>query len=239
MRSVSSEHRQLRACRLAIVCLVFLLFSRTIAAQEVTQFWPEVDAYVKMNDSSRLYFLASQTRENSTGTQAKLGANFDYYLKPLLKLKKIADLQLDESKSRPLLLRAGYEYLPSPTSPTENRIVLEATPRYPFIHGILVTDRNRADLRFIEGVFSWRYRNRLMIERSFKIKGYTITPYARAEVFYDSNYNKFSRTTEDLGCIFPVTKHIELENYFEHQNDTSKAPNRQVNAISLMLNLYL
>jgi len=41
-----------------------------------------------------------------------------------------------------------------------------------------------------------------------------------------------------VGCIFPVTKHIELEAYGEHQNDSSKPPNRQVNALSLMLNLY-
>jgi hypothetical protein len=202
------------------------------------QFWPEVDTYVKLNDSSRLYFIASQTRENGMGEDAEIGPNIDFYLKPLVRLKRIAVFQLDESKSRPLLLRFGYRYLPSTRNPPENRVVMEATPRYPLLRGSLLTDRNRGELRFIEGRFSWRYRNRLMLERQFTVGGLHFTPYVRAEAFYDSNYNKFSRTTEDVGSIFPVGKHVELEGYYEHENDTSKSPNRQTHALSAILNLY-
>ena len=217
---------------------MLLLLAAACAAQEVNQFWPEIDTYIKINDNMRFLLVADQTRENRFGTQAEIGPNLDFYLKPLLKLKKIAGLQLDQSKSRPLMLRVGYRRLFSPGNPSENRVVLEATPRYPFLHGILVTDRNRADLRVIQGTFSWRYRNRLAIEKTFKIRRFGFTPYARAEAFYDSNFNKFSRTTEDLGSIFPVTRHLELESYFEHQNDTSKPQNRQINVQSVVVNLY-
>jgi hypothetical protein len=232
-----------RVCRLQIAVLawilLFLSFAPSSAAQnEVTQFWPEIDTYIKIDDNMRFFFIADQTREDRVGTQAEFGPNIDFYLKPLFKLKKIAGLQLDESKSRPLMLRIGYRYMPSPVDPTENRFVLELTPHYPFVRGILVTDRNRADLRIIQGVFSWRYRNRLSIEREFSVGRFRFTPYARAEAFYDSNYNKFSRTTEDVGSIFPIGKHVEIEAYGEHQNDTSKAPNRQINAGSLVLSLY-
>jgi hypothetical protein len=60
----------------------------------------------------------------------------------------------------------------------------------------------------------------------------------RAEAYYDSNYNKFSRVAFDVGSIFQIGQHVELEGYYEHQNDTSKRPNRQVNAVGLVLNLY-
>ena len=83
-----------------------------------------------------------------------------------------------------------------------------------------------------------RSRNRLAAERKFAIRSFHFVPYGRAEAFYNSNYNKFSRTTFDAGSIFPVGKHVELEGYYEHENDTGKSPNRQLNAASLILNLY-
>jgi hypothetical protein len=208
------------------------------AGAQTFQFWPEVDTFVKVNDKVRLYFVASQTRENGTGTDGEIGPNIDFFLNPLFKLKKITVFQLDQSKSRPLMFRLGYRYMPSTTNPTEHRIVMEATPRYPLVGGALITDRNRADLRLIEGKFSWRYRNRLALERTFTAGHIHFTPYARVEAYYDSNYNKFSRVAFDVGSIFPVGEHVELEGYYEHQNDTGKSPNRQVNALGAVLNLY-
>jgi hypothetical protein len=214
-----------------------LIFCVGTSAQTF-QFWPEVDTYVKVNDKVRFYFVASQTRENGTGTDGEIGPNIDFFLNPLFRLKRITVFQLDQSKSRPLMFRLGYRYLPSTTDASEHRIVMEATPRYPLIRGALVTDRNRADLRFIEGKFSWRYRNRLTVERTFTSGRVHFTPYARAEAYYDSNYNKFSRVAVDVGTIFPVGEHVELEGYYEHQNDTGKSPNRQVNALGAVLTLY-
>jgi hypothetical protein len=45
------------------------------------------------------------------------------------------------------------------------------------------------------------------------------------EVYFDSNYGKWSRTSETLGAAFPIRKHTEIEPYYEHQNETSKSPN--------------
>src|SRR6185369_16802048 len=136
------------------------------------------------------------------------------------------------------LLRVGYRYLPSTNAPTENRGVLEATPRYPLKFDVLLSDRYRADLRFIEGKFSWRYRNRPTIERTVSIRSYHFSPFVRAEAFYDSNYEKWSRTTVDVGSIFPIRKRTEFEIYYEHENDTSHSPNRQIDALGFSLNFY-
>jgi hypothetical protein len=216
---------------------MMLLVSPPAEAQTY-QVWPEISTYVKLNSDVRLYFIASTTRENRKGSSAEIGPNIDFYLKPLVRQEKITIFQLDKSKSRPLLLRLGYRYLPSTDGPSEHRGVLEATGRLPLMSGFLVSDRNRADLRFIDGEFSWRYRNRLTVERTVSILSYHFSPYVRGEVYFDSNYEKWSRTSESLGAAFPIRQHTEIEIYYEHQNDTGKPPNRQVNALGVALNLY-
>jgi hypothetical protein len=208
------------------------------AQNSVNQAWPEIDTFFKVNSKLRLSFYAATTREEAHGTDAEIGPNIDFFVKPLRKAKRFTIFQLDQSKSRLLVLRSGYRYMPSTTAPTENRGILEATGRYPIAWNVLVSDRNRTDLRFINQEFSWRYRNRLTAEREFAIKSYHLAPYVRAEAYYDSRYGKFSRTSETAGCPFPIRKQSEIEPYYEHQNDTSKAPNRQVNAFGLVLNLY-
>jgi len=223
--------------KLAGMISLLVLISPPAEAQSY-QTWPEISTYVKLNSDVRLYFIATTTRENSKGTSAEIGPNIDFYLKPLLRLEQITIFQLDKSKSRPLLLRLGYRYLPSTDGPAEHRGVLEATGRLPLMTGFLVSDRNRADLRFIDGEFSWRYRNRLTVERTVSILSYHFSPFVRGEVYFDSNYEKWSRTSGTLGAAFPIRQHTEIEIYYEHQNDTSKSPNRQVNALGIALNLY-
>ena len=70
--------------------------------------------------------------------------------------------ELDQSKSRLVMLRAGYRYMPSTNGATEHRGLLEATASYPLVRGVLLSDRNRVDFRFIDGEFAWRYRNRII-----------------------------------------------------------------------------
>jgi len=217
--------------------VLFVLVSPLVEAQTF-QTWPEIETYVKLNSQFRLYFDASQTKEDRQSTSAEIGPNLDIFIKPLFKLKRIGIFQLDKSKEHLLLLRVGYNYLPSTNSPTEQRGVLEATPRYPLKFDFLLSDRNRADLRFINGKFSWRYRNRPTIERTVSIRSYHFSPFVRAEAFYDSNYEKWSRTTVDVGSTFPICKHTEFETYYEHQNDTSHSPNRQIDALGMSLKLY-
>jgi hypothetical protein len=223
-------------CRLAVLFL--LLAAVPAISQQTAQFWPEIDTYIKLDPTFRLMFNASTTQEAGKTVGAQFGANFDIFTKPLVKLKRFTVFQLDESKSRPLTFRIGYNRLPTPGKPSENRVVLDATPRFPLKAGFLVTDRNRADLRWINEDFSWRYRNRLMVERTFAIHHYHFTPYVRGEAYYVSTAGKWSRTTEDIGCLFPIRRRAEIETYYEHMNDTSKAPNQQKHGFGLTLSLY-
>jgi hypothetical protein len=152
---------------------------------------------------------------------------------------KITSFDPDDSKARPLILSIGYRYLPTPGQPPTNRVEPVLTAAFPIPKaGMLLTDRNRADLDWQNGYFMWRYRNRMQLERSVRISSYHLSPYASAELFYESQYSKWSDTALYAGCIFPIRRHSELNLYYEHQNNTGKSPNQQINQLGLMLGLY-
>jgi hypothetical protein len=203
-----------------------------------TEFLPEIDTYLKLNSNVRFYFQAKDTREGGDPTQVELGPSVEFYLKPLVKLKNNTVFDLDDVKSRPLVLSIGYRYVPSPNKPAVNRMEPVVTFHFPTVARILISDRNRADLDWSNGGFTWRYRNRLTIERRFTIHSYHPAPYASAEVFYESKYAKWSTTALYAGCLLPIGKHVQLDPYYEHENNTGKSPNQQVNAVGLAMYLY-
>ncbi len=218
--------------------LLLVLASSPAKSQQSVQFWPEIDTYVKLDDRFRLFFNASNSREAGSAIGSEFGANLDIFLKPLHRLQRPTLFRLDRSQSRFLVFRIGYRYLPSPGQPLENRVVLEATSHHPLVAGAVISDRNRADLRWVGGVFSWRYRNRLAVERTVPIFSYHFTPYVHAETYYDSNYHKLNRTALDFGVVFPIRRRFEIEPYYEHMNHTGKSPNRQTDAVGLTLSVY-
>ncbi len=225
--------------RWLLAAFVLLFPGSTAYAQtSTTEFLPEIDANFKLNSYLRFIFQAKDTREGGDPTQAELGPSLEFYLKPLLKLKDVTVFDLDDAKSRPLVLAVGYRVVPSPGKPTINRMEPVLTFHIPMTAGFLITDRNRADLDWSNGGFNWRYRNRLTVERRFTISNYHPAPYVSAEVFYESQYAKWSSTNLYVGCLLPVGKHVEFDPYYEHENNTGKRPNQQVNAIGLILNLF-
>jgi Protein of unknown function (DUF2490) len=217
--------------------LMLAICGTSLAAQSL-QNWPEVDTYLKLSSNLRVSFYGALTRENAAASSAEVGPNIDFFLKPLIKLKRITVFQLDQSKERPLTLRLGYRYMPSTDGTVEHRGLAEATGRYPLVRGVLLSDRKRIEFRDLGGQFSWRYRNRLSAERTFAVRGHHFMPYLRAEAFYDSLPAKWSRTALTAGSTFPIGKHIELEWYYEHQNDTASSPNRKVDGLGYVLSIY-
>src|SRR6202789_4434574 len=219
---------------------LLMLFCRNGSAENTqqTEFLPEVDAYLKLNAYIRVSFLAKDTREGGDPTQASIGSSVDFYLKPLIKLKRITAFDLNDAKSRPLVLTAGYNFVSAPNAPSTNRVIIAATSHLPIKADLLLTDRNRADLDWSNGAFTWRYRNKPSLQRTFAISSYHLMPYASAEFYYESQYSKFSTTELYAGTNLPVGKHLEFDPYYEHQNNTGKKPNKQVNALGLTLNLY-
>jgi hypothetical protein len=215
------------------------MLSCEVAAAQEAQFLPEADLYLKLKSNLRLRVQAKDTREGGDPTQAAIGSDLELYVKPLVRLKEVTAFDLDDSKSRPFVIAAGYHYLASPDSPSTNRMELTATSHLPMKLGLLLTDTNRSDLDWRDGKFTWRYRNRLQIEKSLAIRSYHPAPYSSVEVYYESQYQKWSTTEVYVGCLFPIRKRFELDPYYEHQNNTGKSPNSQLHGVGLILNIYL
>lgn len=225
----------------AVYCLALgLVFSFACFPMQAqsAQFLPEVDTYLTFNPMARVYFQAKDDRDGGDPTQATLGPSVQFFLKPLVRLKKVTTFDLDDAKKRPLEFEIGYRFILAPNTALENRLLTAVTFRIPMKAGLLVTDRNRADLDWKSGVFTWRYRNKLTLERTFAIYSYHLIPYVAAEPYYESQYAKWSTTSLFAGCLLPVGKHVQFNPYYEHDNNTGKHPNQQVNYIGLQVNFY-
>src|SRR5271167_650734 len=222
------------------LALAFLVILGCLhGSAQTDQLLPEIDTYFKLTSDLRVSFQAKETREAGEPVQAEIGPSLDFYLKPLVRLTKITTFDLDDSKSRPLVFSLGYRYLPQANhAPATNRMEPVVTFNFPVKARFLLSDRNRADLDWTSGNFSWRYRNLFQIERRLTIRSYHPAPYASAEFFYESHYGKWGDTAIYAGCLFPIGKHVEFNPYYEHQNNTGKSPNQQLNQLGLMLNLY-
>jgi Protein of unknown function (DUF2490) len=223
------------------VFVTMLSLSSTTLGQEAderVEFWPEVDVYVGINPKFRLFFLALITRleQTSNRSEGHIGAHLDYL------------------PNKHVILRNGYRYIfsaPGAESPhREHRIVIEQTFRHPLPLELLISDRSREELRFINGEFSGRYRNRLMLEREFEMGRFRITPYGSFEVFYDTRFDTWNRNQLKAGVQLPLKRafrlielidpdrQVTLEMYFMRQLDSRSTPSH-VKGVGLVFKLYL
>ena len=119
-----------------------------------TQFLPEVDGHLTMSSNIRAYLQAKDDREGGDPEQFTLGPSIQFYLKPLVKLKQVTLFDLDDAKSRPMVLESGYRLSTAPDTPVDNRALEAVTFHLPLFAGALLSDRNRADLDWQNGSFS-------------------------------------------------------------------------------------
>ena len=230
---------------LVLFLLVFVIGTPPVTAQESAtrnEFWPEVDVYIKVKPKVRLYLIGTVSKSvedgelrNAQGFEAQIGAHIDYI------------------PNHNIILRVGYRFGSSvgdAESPyKEHRILTEQTLRKMLPGELLLSDRNREDFRFVSGDFSFRYRNRVTIEREVHLfKGRTITPYVSAEIFYDTRYNTWNRNRFAVGIqqslrrgplrrMLLPERQVILDLYYMRQND-SRSEIQHVNGIGAALAFY-
>jgi hypothetical protein len=222
-------------------CLIMaLLFSSAgiSARAQSLEFVPETDTYLKLNSVVRAYLQAKDDRDEGASNQLSIGPSLQFYVKPLVKLKQITTFDLDDSKPRALVFETGYRSVTAPNALPINRMETLVTFHFPLKAGFLISDRNRADLDWTSETFTWRYRNKLTLERTVAIHTYHLIPYVAAEPYYVDKYHKWSTTDLYAGCLFPVGKHVQFDAYYEHENNTGKHPNQQTNQIGVALHLF-
>jgi hypothetical protein len=219
------------------VTALFVLSGSPVLAQSVN-FVPETDFHLELNSYLRVYLQAKDDRDAGASDQFSIGPSVQFYLRPLLKLKKITVFDLDDSKARPLVLEVGYRRLLAPNTPSTNRMEPELTFHFPLVAGLLISDRNRADLDWKSGTFTWRYRNKLTLERTFAVNSYHFIPYIAAEPYYVEQYHKWSTTDLYAGCLLPVGKHFQFNPYYEHEKNTGTQKSEPKTYIGLVLSLF-
>jgi len=221
---------------LLVVTLVSCSVAKAQEAETRREFWPELDVFIPLKPKFRLGITATVTRleETKEDTEASIGAHIDF------------------TPRKDITFRAGYRYGFSLTDTDpykEHRIILEQTYRRIIPLAILLSDRNREELRFLNGSFSGRYRNRLTVEREFSLRKLRLTPYASGEVFYDTRFDTWNRNRLTGGIQVPLKRGfpiiglldpgriVVLDLYLMRQNDSRSDPPRVV-GFGATFNLY-
>ena len=179
--------------------------------------WNEIDAYFTLpNRDWRIYAFTSMTRAEEANTlEPSISANLDY---------------LPFSWG---FLRTGYRYIWSITDKPydEKRALLEAT--IPATTGrVRFRNRTEVELRWLFGVPSQRYRDRLRVEGDVDVPWLRrLVPYATYEVYYDTRYRALSRTAYRLGTVMTFTPNVGFEITELRQDNRFGSP-RHVNAVT-------
>jgi len=155
------------------------------------EFWGELNLFKKVNPTTRLYFVVADTKgKESEFRTVDLAGFVDLTLGPQLPRRR---QKQDWQTRKYLWVRIGYDHIFKAENQTrtaqENRGIVALYGRVHLPGAILFEARPRADLRWIEGSYSTRYRLRFEVNRDFTVLDRVVTPYFQAEYFYDTRYH--------------------------------------------------
>lgn len=220
-----------------------LLAWPAMAQETSNEFWPELDVFVKLSENSRLFLLASGTHIKEQGnSDGSVGVHLDLFTSPIFKKRlELTARRADVARNKFLQIRIGYLYTRSAKNNSdkfsEQTPTFEVSPRYYFPKKLLITNRARGDLRFLNGVFTPRFRERLKLERTFEFPRTALTPYVHAEAFYDWRYDVWHRFRYIVGAEWELNRRVVVEGYYVRQRD-NRSSTRFLNAVGLSLQLY-
>jgi hypothetical protein len=161
-------------------------------ASDAAEFWPELSAFIGLQPGTRVYLDTSIANgKEADQTSQDVSANLDLSLKPILR----PDLHSDDwQRNRWMWARIGYTRVSKvdvgrgERSLAEDRGVVAVYGRIPLPAEVWLETRTRADLRWIGGDYSTRYRFRLEANREFRVKDRPVLPCVNVEWFYDTRY---------------------------------------------------
>ena len=233
-------HRAARVLRIlpAVVCVCSAL-GVNAQAGEPGETWPEVSAFVPFGRQTRMYLDASYAKgKESEYATLDAAVYLDISLKPILRGNIKEE---DWQRSRYLWVRIGYDRVSKVAEgakeTSEDRGIVSIYGKLEVPAQIWLEGRLRADLRWIGGDFSTRYRARLDATREFTVFGRTVVPYLNAEWFWDTRYGGVSRILWQAGPEVTVSKKFRYEIYLARQFDYH--PNQStLNALGFVAKWY-
>jgi Protein of unknown function (DUF2490) len=139
--------------------------------------------------------------------------------------------------NRYLTLSPYYNFYSTDSTPVqetrENRICMAATVGVPKGHW-KVSDRNTVERRFLVGRRTWRYRNRLELDRDVKLAHSPFRLFVWDEVFYDSAVSAWARNRAAIGAGKEISRRLSADLYYLRQNDSHARPG-DLNVIGLTI----
>lgn len=227
-----------RLASVAFAALAAAVQPAAAAERTLTEFWPELDVFVKRDEQTRLFLLAAITRaaETGTSTEGTLGVHLDWF--PAGLPRPLLELAPGLAERWSLWTRVGVQHIAAWNSggPAEERLIGEATLRSePLWRGVKLANRVRVDLRAIGDDTSWRFRNRTRIERTWSLRGGdgptsqalawlppgtlgAVTPYAMVEYFRDMSPGNWSRRFQQYGAEFELAGDRAIDVYLARQD---------------------
>ena len=192
--------------RLALLGLVLAvphaLLGQTTTVVEV---WPELDVHYWTSNALRTVLETSlSTEQERTNREATVGLFEDY-------------LKLPGG-----YLRAGYRYTFSTADASyrESRALGDAVLRVFGTERMRLVNRTRGELRWVNGEYSYRLRDRLHLQRLARDStGRAWAPYGTVEVYYDSRFAAIPRIGGRVGTEVRLGR-ARFDVYVAHQHDT-------------------
>lgn len=175
--------------------------------------------------------------EDASLSQWKVGTILSYRMSRIF--AKHRD-DIDSENEYNLVVGGGYEFVQTKqTNGTkrEHRVMVQTTPKYVVSGGVLLQDRSRAEFRWVDDVYNFRYRNKLTADRPFKIGKVRLTPYASGELFWDRNHHAWNENQYAFGVQLPYKKLLMLDTYYLRQNCTTCSQD-PVSVFGVSLNFY-
>jgi hypothetical protein len=219
-----------------ISLFLLVLFSNEARSQTnttVNEFWPAVKLNFDLPKGLRLQLIAERhDGEGEKKLQSKFGALVSF------RMKRIAKNLLegvDSEEGYYVTVGVGYERL-QPSA--ENRLVIQATPRHMPGAGILITDRSRLEFRWLKSSYDFRYRNKLSVQRTFKIEKFRLTPHAYGEIYWARNLHAFNQNEYGFGVQIPYKHRFMVDTYLQRQN-CNTCKQERVKVLGLSLNIFL
>lgn len=233
-------------CRFASAMLAGMFLVTTLCttvsgqtSSTETEVWPEVDVHTQLPSHLRLLAFSGVEKGISYPFQQWYSAAaLGYQFKPILR-EHLLNIDLD--KEHHLVFGGGYEFLRTTQSGQvhhENRITIDATPGFRLPASFLVRDRNRIELRWIDGIYSTTYRNMLFAERDFLVHGFRFNPFGSAEAFYDGPKHSWNEAWYTVGILWPIRRVAMVETYYRRKNCATCTPT-DWNAAGVALHVYL
>jgi len=217
----------MRVLALLAITAQFLVVTPIWAADVEAGAWPEFDIWIGLDEKqkNRIYILKSFSEE----------PNFSYE-------EEATGISLDHRINPSWSVRAGIRYISKQVDPpdaNETRAVFDAKWFKPLGNNWLLTDRNRIDVRWIEGTDdpSYRYRNRLQLEKPFKAGNRTLTGFGSYELYYDTRFDDWQRQRLILGVSVPLHKKLSVDVFYGYHTE-SQPKDEHADAVGIAIGIY-